>query len=341
MIEEVVQLVIPPQKKPQRLDLYLANQLRDVSRSQAQAWIKAGKVTVDGNPVKAKHSVAPGETVEVTIPRPPPLDILPESIPLDVVYEDDHLLIINKAAGMVVHPSVGHFGGTLVNALLGYSEALSDVNDTSRPGIVHRIDKDTSGLLVVAKDNVTHRELAKQFAAKTAHRLYQSVVWGHFKKYQGTVDKAISRSRSDGKKFVTDQRGVEGRHAVTHYQVLERLPLASFIELKLETGRTHQIRVHMASLGHPVLGDQVYGGVGSQLGGLNHQDMALAREALTLMPRQALHAKTLGFVHPATGETLHFDSELPADMRALLALLRDEAARRAALLEQTLNRRSP
>lgn len=329
MIDEIVQLIVPPAKKPQRLDAYLALMLKDASRNQVQHWIKNGSVTVDGAVAKSKHIVRPGERLEVAIPKPPPLDIIAEQIPLDIIYEDDHLLIVNKPAGMVVHPSFGHYSGTLVNALLGYCKNLSDFNDVTRPGIVHRIDKDTSGLLVVAKDNVTHRELSKQFADKTAHRLYHCMVWGQFKKYNGTIDKALHRSRSDGKKYVT---GTEGKHAVTHYQVLEKLLLASLVELRLETGRTHQIRVHMNSIGHPVFGDKVYNGMGSQLGGLNQRDLKLARQCLDIIPRQALHAKTLGFVHPGTGETVHFNSDLPQDMQMALHCLRAEAERRAALL---------
>ncbi|MCK5145474.1 RluA family pseudouridine synthase [bacterium] len=329
MTEEIVRLLIPPQKKPQRLDIFLTNQLKDVSRSQVQQWIKDGNATINGNECKAKHLVQPGECIDITIPRPPLLDIIPEQIPLDIVYEDEFLLIVNKIAGMVVHPSFGHYSGTLVHALLGYCNDLSDLNDTTRPGIVHRIDKDTSGLLVVAKDNVTHRGLASQFADKTASRIYHSIVWGHFKKYKGTIDTHIRRARNDRKKFVTDS---EGKRAITHYQVLEKITLASLLEIKLETGRTHQIRVHMTSIGHAVFGDQIYGGVGSKLGGLNQRNMKFARQALEIMPRQALHAKTLGFIHPHTKEFLQFDSVLPEDMTLLLTFLRIEEERRTALL---------
>ncbi len=316
--EKLIQITVPPKKAKERIDAFLARELPQISRSQVQKMIKDGFVTVNGKAIKAKHIVNPGEQIQVVQQKPEPSDILAEDIPLNIVFEDEYLMVINKPAGMVVHPAYGHSTGTLVNALLSHCNDLSDLNDMTRPGIVHRIDKDTSGLLVIAKSNHVHHLLANQFAEKSVDRIYHAFAWGKFKLGTGTVHTNIARSFRDRKKMAVTKMG---KHAVTHYRILKNFPLISLVELKLETGRTHQIRVHLSHIGHPVFGDQTYGGVGKNLGGLSQRDTALAVEWLNIMPRQALHAKTLGFIHPITEKKLHFNSELPEDMAELLIQL--------------------
>jgi len=318
-MERQIDISVPKHKGKERLDTFLAREVGQVSRTQIQKLIENGCVTVDGKIVKPRHIVQPSEQIQINIPKPPPSEILPEEIPLDVVYEDDSLLIVNKAAGMVVHPAYGHSTGTMVNALLAHTSHLSTVNDITRPGIVHRLDKDTSGLLVVAKDDNSHRVLAKQFEEKTVTRQYAAVAWGTFKQKSGTIETLLARSVKDRRKM---QVSKQGKEAVTHFEVKEKFSLTSLIHLKLETGRTHQIRVHLAHIGHPVFGDQTYGGRGRQLGGLNQSDTSLAMELLKMMPRQALHAKTLGFIHPETKKQMLFDSRLPDDLENLIHRLK-------------------
>lgn len=327
METERIEIAVPAHKSKVRLDVFLAKEIARITRSQIQKLIKEGDVTVDGNAVKAHHIVQSSEIITVNLRKPSPPLIEPEQIPLEIVYEDAALLVVNKKAGMVVHPAYGHHRGTLVNALLAHCDRLSDLNSRARPGIVHRIDKDTSGLLVVAKDNVTHQGLAAQFMEKTVSRTYSAVVWGVLKEKTGTVETLLERSIKDRRKI---RVSAQGKRAVTHFKVIDRFPLTSLLSLKLETGRTHQIRVHLAHLDHPVFGDQAYGGRGRRLGGLNQNDTALGVELLRLMPRQALHAKTLGFVHPKTGERIMFDSELPDDMARLLRHLSEARIRASA-----------
>ena len=315
-----IEILVPENKEKERLDTFLVREIGKVSRSQVQRLIKDGFVTVDGKNVKPNHFVQPLERISIFIAEPRPLELLPEEIPLDIVYEDDFLLVVNKKAGMVVHPAFGHSSGTLVNALLAHCQKLSTVNEPYRPGIVHRVDKDTSGLLVVAKNDDVHRELARQFAEKSVVRQYVAVVWGKFYKNSGTVETLLSRSIKDRRKIKVS---TIGKNAVTHFTVKEEFPLTSFVSLRLETGRTHQIRVHLSYIGHPVFGDHTYGGRGRQLGGLNKTKTALAIELLKIMPRQALHAKTLGFIHPVTGKECFFDSDLPDDMKHLINRLRE------------------
>lgn len=275
-----------------RLDAWLAGQCPTLSRSALQNLIEQGLVTCGGAPVNKKDKVAPGKIYAIDLPDPQPIEARPQNIPLDIVYEDDDLLVVNKPKGMVVHPAAGHYSGTLVNALMYHcGDSLSGINGEIRPGIVHRIDKDTSGLLMVAKNDLAHIGLSEQIKEHSFTREYETVVCGGIKE-DGTVNAPIGRHKTDRKKMcVTTENS---REAVTHYLVLERFPGYTHLRVRLETGRTHQIRVHMAYIGHPVAGDPVYGnGKPAWLEG------------------QCLHAKKIGFVHPRTGEYMEFDSELP------------------------------
>jgi len=318
------EISVPGHQAPERIDKYLTHFLADSSRSFIQFLIENQNVLVNGKPAKASHKVSPGEHIEVFLQKKPPTDVLPEDIPLNIVYEDDDLLVIDKPAGMVVHPAFANYSGTLVNALLHhYQNNLSTVSGSERPGIVHRLDKDTSGLLVVAKTDSMHHLLAKQFANKTAGRVYLAVVWGKLPFSETSIRSHLARSRKDRRKMVVVPEG--GKWAVTHLQVLEQFRLAALVQLRLETGRTHQIRAHMAQIGYPVLGDPMYAGRRQALTGLNHDDTAFAVELLQRMKRQALHARALTFFHPKLRRELTFESPLPDDMQELLELLRKKA----------------
>lgn len=287
-----------------RLDAFLALNLEGKTRSAVQKLMDQGKVLVNGKAGRKNDKVKPGDSIRVEIPEPEPLELLPQDIPLDIVYEDEHLLVVNKPKGMVVHPAPGNPDGTLVNALLYHcGQSLSGINGVIRPGIVHRIDKDTSGLLMVAKNDLAHQSLAAQIAAHTFTRMYNTVVYGNLKTDEGTISAPIARHPTDRKKMAVVPGG---REAVTHYQALERLPGFTLVECRLETGRTHQIRVHMAHIGHPVAGDPVYG----------------PKKCITSLNGQCLHARLLGFVHPATGEYMEFDSGLPPYFTDFLEKLR-------------------
>ena len=291
-----------------RLDVYLARYSDALSRSFFAGLIDEGKVAVDGKIVKRSYRLSGDETVCVQMPDPKPLLIRPEPIPLDIVYEDEDVLVVNKPRGMVVHPAAGHAEGTLVNAVLYHCGAsLSGINGVLRPGIVHRIDKDTSGLLMIAKNDAAHQSLAAQLKAHSVTRVYTAVTEGGFAEEEGTVDRPIGRDRKNRLRMAPDE--LNGKQAVTHYRVLERFSRYTLIECRLETGRTHQIRVHMASIGHPLLGDTLYGA----------QPVKWGTEG------QCLHAGIIGFVHPKSGEYLEFSSELPAYFRQVLEKLRSEA----------------
>lgn len=293
-----------PEDAGSRLDAFLALNLEGKTRSAVQKLMDQGKVLVNGKTGRKNDKVKPGDSIQVEIPEPEPLELLPQDIPLDIVYEDEHLLVVNKPKGMVVHPAPGNPDGTLVNALLYHcGESLSGINGVIRPGIVHRIDKDTSGLLMVAKNDLAHQSLAAQIAAHTFTRMYNTVVYGNLKTDEGTISAPIARHPTDRKKMAVVPGG---REAVTHYRVLERLSGFTLVECRLETGRTHQIRVHMAHIGHPVAGDPVYG----------------PKKCITSLNGQCLHARLLGFVHPATGEYMEFDSGLPLYFTDFLEKLR-------------------
>ncbi len=319
MSEKTITLTVPEDKEKERLDKFLTHQLPSVTRAKLKNLIDDDKVLVNGKPTKAGHLIRPGEEVVVHFPVVMPTTVEAEEIPLEIVFEDAHLIVVNKPAGMVVHPACGNFRGTLVNALLAHCNKLSSVGGETRPGLVHRLDKDTSGLLVVAKDDVTHVGLARQLADRKMEREYHAIVWGHPRQPRGTVEAALQRNPKDRLRMMIHP---DGKHAVTHYIVLEKFLLTSYLQLNLETGRTHQIRVHLASLGHPVFADATYGGRSRQLAGLNHDNTRLGLHLLKICTRQMLHARTLAFLHPVTQELLRFSSALPEDMAGLLQELR-------------------
>jgi 23S rRNA pseudouridine1911/1915/1917 synthase len=318
MINEAEFIAAPGQKRV-RLDLFLVHHVENATRNKVQRAIVAGSVLVNGAVVRASYQVRPGDVVRVSLPTPQQQDAVPEPIPLEIVFEDERLLVVNKRAGMVTHPAHGNYTGTLVNALLYHCRDLSGVNGPARPGIVHRLDKDTSGLLVVAKDDVAHAHLARQFARRTTTREYWSVVWGRLRGQRGVVEASLGRSKSDRKKMAVV---ANGKPAATEYIVEESFPYLTLVRLHLRTGRTHQIRVHLAHIQHPVFGDPTYHGRRVHYGPNTPRQRAEVQAMLEVMPRQALHARTLGFVHPGTGRPIEFNSPLPPDFESLLALAR-------------------
>ncbi len=323
-----VELAVADAAAGTRLDAFLAGTIADLGRNRAKKLILDGRVAIGGRTiVEPKRPVKPGETVTIDLPPPEPAEPAAEAIPLAVVYEDDDIIVIDKPPGLVVHPAAGHKGGTLVNALIAHcGDSLSGIGGVARPGIVHRLDKDTSGLMVVAKTDRAHRNLADQFAdhGRTGPlaRAYLTLVWGSPDRPQGTIDLPLARSTRNREKIEVKRTG--GRHAVTHYAVAERFgpeqrPVAALVECRLETGRTHQIRVHMAAIGHPVVGDRTYGaGFATKVALLPEP----ARQQVAAFPRQALHAYLLGFAHPVTGAEMRFESPLPDDMTGLIAALK-------------------
>lgn len=289
----------------ERIDRYLADECEDLSRSYLQKLLKNESILVKQKPVKANYKLSEGDCILVQLPDVKEPDILPQDIPIDILYEDEYLLVVNKPKDMVVHPSAGHTEGTLVNAVLFHCKGkLSGINGILRPGIVHRIDKDTTGALVICKDDMTHRNLAGQLKEHSIKRRYRAIVSGNLKEDEGTVNSPVGRHPTDRKKMAVNFKN--GKEAVTHYRVLERFGNSTYIECRLETGRTHQIRVHMASIGHPLLGDQVYGP---------------AKNPYHLQG-QALHAMILGFIHPNTGCYMEFEAPLPEYFLKLLDKLR-------------------
>lgn len=314
---------------PMRIDKYLATRMTGSSRSRIQQALDGGYVFVGDKPVKSNYRIKPLDVVTLQLRRPKhELEIIPEPIPLDVVYEDEVLMVVNKPAGLVVHPGHGNYTGTLVNALAYYlqDDPLYDPADPN-VGLVHRIDKDTSGLLVIAKRPEAKAHLARQFFNKTTRRTYRALVWGRLKEAEGTIIGNIGRDERDRLQMAVYPEGSpKGKHAVTHYTLLEELAYVSWVECRLETGRTHQIRAHMRHIGHPLFADARYGGDKILWGNQFSRYKQFVQNCLTLCPRQALHAKTLGFVHPVTGEEMLFDSELPSDLEQLLERWRTYAA---------------
>ena len=311
-----------PGQAPLRVDKFLAGLMEYTSRNRIQLAIKAGFVRVNDKTVKANYIVRPLDVVTFVMPyRRRGTEIKPENIPLGIVYEDDDLMVINKPAGMVVHPGHGHYDGTLVNALayhMGIRQSM-DESDERMGMLVHRIDKDTSGLLVVSKTDEAQISLAKQFFVHSIERRYRAVVWGNIAEDEGIVDASIGRDPSDRLKFKAFDDKQQGKTAITHYRVLERFGFVTVIECRLETGRTHQIRVHMSHIGHPLFGDDRYGGTTINKGTIYAKYRQFIQNCFKICPRQALHAAILGFEHPTHGKHLHFEAPMPADMEELIA----------------------
>lgn len=299
-----------------RVDKFLMDRLPNVTRNKLQDGIKDGHVTVNGKNVKPNHRIHPGDEVVVALPEPPKdSDVVPEDIPLNIVYEDDDVLIVNKPAGMVVHPAYQNWSGTLVNALAWHFKNLPTMpNNDGRPGLVHRIDKDTSGLLVIAKTELAMTHLARQFFDHSIERTYLALVWGEPSEDEGTIDVNLGRSLKDRRVTTAFPEGDMGRTAITHYKVIKRLRYVSLVQCNLETGRTHQIRAHMQYLGHPLFNDATYGGDRVLKGTIFTKYKQFVDNCFKIIPRQALHARTLGFVHPKTGQKMSFESALPHDM---------------------------
>ena len=312
---------VPEGKKKERIDLFLTSVIENATRSKIQKLIEAELVKVNSKATKANYKIRPNDIIEVTHPiTPRPEDTQPENIPLDILYEDEFIIVVNKSAGMVTHPAYGNFTGTLVNALLHHTSKLSELNQPGRPGIIHRLDKDTSGLLVVAKDDFTHAQIAKQFSKKTIEREYHTICWGQFQEKSGEISSNIARSTKDRKKFSAAVS--RGKPSLTLYEVIEEYEFTTYLKIKLKTGRTHQIRVHLSSLGKPVFGDPTYGGRQIQSGSELPKIKSRVQNLLSTMSRQALHAKTLGFIHPHKKEMVYFNSDLPEDMKNLITKLK-------------------
>ncbi|MFF2236559.1 RluA family pseudouridine synthase [Bacillus thuringiensis] len=301
-MSEVVQVTVAEEQKNERIDKFVAGINNEWSRSQVQQWIKDDVVTVNGKAVKVNYKVKEEDEITVTIPEPEELDIQPEDLNLEIYYEDADVLVVNKPRGMVVHPAPGHTSGTLVNGLMHHCTDLSGINGVMRPGIVHRIDKDTSGLLMVAKNDMAHESLVNQLVAKTVTRRYKAIVHGVIPHDKGTIDAPIARDKKERQSMTVDENG---KNAVTHFQVLDRFKDFTLVECRLETGRTHQIRVHMKYIGYPLAGDPKYG----------------PKKTLD-MNGQALHAGILGFDHPRTGEYIQFEAPIPEVFEVALNILR-------------------
>lgn len=360
-IEKVYEFTVSKGQKPERLDRFLTRSVQNTTRTKVQKAIEEGRVLVNGSKKKVSYKIAYNDFIRCVVMKLPPIELLPENIPLNITFEDDFLMVINKPAGMCVHPGIGNRDGTLVNALLYYlgvdepitvdiddeeEDSLEENDDDDderdelseddeklydenlfltssgvRPCLVHRIDKDTTGLLVVAKNAEIHRKLSEQFINKTTEREYNAIVWGKPKNDFGRIENNIGRSPRDRKSFAVVERG--GKIAITEYKVLERFLYTSLLQFRLKTGRTHQIRVHSADIGHKLFGDERYGGAKVLLGGENPQWKSKMHKILQEYPRQMLHAKTLGFVHPVTKEKMSFNSELPDDMQYIIEVMRE------------------
>jgi 23S rRNA pseudouridine1911/1915/1917 synthase len=319
---EHFRIVADKGQEPLRVDKFLMNRVENATRSRIQNAAEAGNIHVNGKPVKSNYRVKPGDAVSLVLPHPPrEIELIPQNIPLNIMYEDDDLIIVNKEPGMVVHPGYGNYTGTLVNALVYHFQQLpvsktapGSAEAQQRPGLVHRIDKNTSGIVVIAKTELAMTRLAKNFFDRDIDRKYIALVWGDFKEDSGTVTGNIGRSMRDRKLMSVYPEGDQGKHAVTHYKVLERFGYVTLIECKLETGRTHQIRVHMQYIGHPLFNDDTYGGDRILKGTTFAKYKQFIENCFRIMPRHALHAKSLGFKHPTTKEYIFFDSDIPDDM---------------------------
>ncbi len=315
-----------------RIDKYLHAKIEGISRNKLQSSAKAGNILVNGAAVKSNYKVKPGDDISIVMAHPPrEIELIPEDIPIIIVYEDEHLVVVNKAAGMVVHPGYGNYTGTLVNALVHHFDNLPRQNDEDiKPGLVHRIDKNTSGLILVAKTEFAQTRLAKYFFDREIDRLYHALVWGDFKEDEGTITGHIGRSLKNRKVMDVFPDGEYGKPAITHYRVLERFGYVTLVECKLETGRTHQIRAHFRHIGKPLFNDATYGGDQILKGTTFTKYKQFVKNCFNILPRHALHAKTLGFKHPKTGKQVFFDSELAEDMQQVIEKWRSYAIHKKA-----------
>lgn len=319
-------IVVDPGQASIRIDKFLTDRLPQVSRNRIQTGLKNGAIRVDDQPVKPNFKIKAGQQISLVVPRAmsEPFRIIPQNIPLNIIYEDDHVLVINKPAGMVVHPGIGHFKGTLVNALTYHFRNLPvmEGNYEDRVGLVHRIDKNTSGIMVIAKSEYAMTHLARQFFYHTIERTYLALIWGEPKDDEGTIVGNVGRNPRFRHLFTVFPEGEDGKWAVTHYKVLERMYYVSLVQCNLETGRTHQIRVHMQYIGHPLFSDDRYGGDRIVRGTVFSRYKQFVEKVFTVLPRQALHAKSLGFEHPVTGQWMQFECELPEDFQEGLEMWR-------------------
>lgn len=323
---EHFRFIADPGQEPLRIDKFLMHKIAGATRTRIQDALECGNILVNGKSSKSSYKVKPGDDISIIFAWPKrEIELIPQPIPINIVYEDADIIIVNKEAGMVVHPGVGNFSGTLMNALVYHCNQLpqkkaspNDPFGELRPGLVHRIDKDTSGLLVIAKNDKAMNKLAKAFFEKTVERKYVALVWGDFKEDEGTVIAHIGRDLKDRKKMAAYPEGNHGRHAITHFKVLERFKYVTLVECRLETGRTHQIRVHLQHIGHPVFNDKIYGGDKILRGQATAKYRQFAENCFALIPGQALHAQSLGFIHPATGKHVYYESPLPKGMQEIL-----------------------
>jgi len=322
--------VVDPGQSMLRIDKYLTARIEGVSRTRVQTAAQAGNIMVNDAPVKPNYRVKPLDVIQILLPNPPrDIELIPQNLPVNVVFEDDDLIVVNKEAGMVVHPAYGNYSGTLMNALMYHFRDLPLFSTGElRPGLVHRIDKNTSGLLVVAKNEYALNRLSRQFFNRTTGRRYMALVWGTPDPEEGTITGNVGRNIRDRKIMQVFPDGSQGKHAVTHYRVLEKMSYVSLIECRLETGRTHQIRVHMAYAGHPLFNDEEYGGNRILKGTTFTKYQQFVRNCFEMIPRQALHAQSLSFDHPVTGRRLSFESDLPADMARVIEKWRNYIAGR-------------
>lgn len=314
LVYDELVLKVDPKQEPRRVDLFIMDRIEKATRSKVQAAIKDGHVVVNDEMIKPNYKVKPGDQIKIYWSRPRDYDrVIPEDIPIDIRYEDDDLLVIYKPAGMVTHPAIGHYSGTLVNALAFKFQnmPLLDKEHPDRPGLVHRIDKNTTGLMLIAKNDYAMQHLAKQFFHHTTYRRYNALVWGDLKDDEGTITGYIGRNQTHRKLRCIVENPADGKYAVTHYKVLRRFGYVTLVECRLETGRTHQIRVHFKHIGHTLFNDAEYGGDRILYGTIYSKYKHFIENCMDLLPHQALHAKAIGFVHPTTGEYMQFESELP------------------------------